>query len=205
VFPTLNQITALVSVVLIDVVLAGDNAIVVGMAAAGLAPDRRRQAIVIGIAAATVLRILFAVIALQLLAVIGLGLAGGVLLLWVAWKLFRELRGAHAAQTTNPISPAPRKTLRQAVMHIVVADISMSLDNVLAVAGVAKAQAEPWVLFVGLILSVALMGLASALVARLLARLPWLAWLGLSIITIVALRMIWDGGGEVLGHVGAMH
>src|ERR1700744_1148467 len=99
--PTLNQITALVSVVLIDIVLAGDNAIVVGMAAAGLAPDRRRQAIVIGIAAATVLRILFAAIALQLLAIIGLGLAGGVLLLWVAWKLFRELRGAHAAHATG--------------------------------------------------------------------------------------------------------
>jgi YjbE family integral membrane protein len=205
VFPTLNQITALVSVVLIDVVLAGDNAIVVGMAAAGLAPDRRRQAIVIGIAAATVLRILFAAIALRLLEVIGLGLAGGILLLWVAWKLFRELRGAHAAQATSAASPAPRKTLRQAVTHIVVADISMSLDNVLAVAGVAKAQAEPWVLFVGLILSVALMGLASALVARLLARLPWLAWLGLAIIAAVALRMIWDGGGEVLVHVGVTH
>jgi YjbE family integral membrane protein len=204
-FPTLNQITALVSVVLIDVVLAGDNAIVVGMAAAGLPSDRRRQAIVIGIAAATVLRILFAAIALQLLAIIGLGLAGGVLLLWVAWKLFRELRGTHAAPATGQTSTAPRKSLRQAVMHIVVADISMSLDNVLAVAGVAKAQAEPWVLFVGLILSVALMGLASALVARLLARLPWLAWLGLAIIAVVALRMIWDGGGEVLGHVGAMH
>jgi YjbE family integral membrane protein len=204
-FPTLNQITALVSVVLIDVVLAGDNAIVVGMAAAGLTPDRRRQAIFIGIAAATVLRILFAAIALQLLAIIGLGLAGGVLLLWVAWKLFRELRGAHAAQATTSTSSAPRKTLRQAVMHIVVADISMSLDNVLAVAGVAKAQAEPWVLFVGLILSVALMGLASALVARLLVRLPWLAWLGLAIIAVVALRMIWEGGGEVLGHVGVMH
>jgi YjbE family integral membrane protein len=204
VFPTLNQITALVSVVLIDVVLAGDNAIVVGMAAAGLAPDRRRQAIVIGIAAATVLRILFAAIALRLLEVIGLGLAGGVLLLWVAWKLFRELRGAHAAQATNPTSPAPRKSLRQAVMHIVVADISMSLDNVLAVAGVARTQSEPWVLFLGLILSVALMGVASTLVARLLARHFWLSWLGLAIIAVVALRMIWGGGGEVLGHVGVI-
>jgi len=205
VLPTLNQITALVSVVLIDVVLAGDNAIVVGMAAAGLAPDRRRQAIVIGIAAATVLRILFAAIALKLLAVIGLGLAGGVLLLWVAWKLFRELRGAHAARATNATSPAPRKTLRQAVMHIVVADISMSLDNVLAVAGVARTQAEPWVLFLGLILSVALMGVASTLVARLLARHFWLSWLGLALIAVVALRMIWGGGGEVLGHVGVIH
>jgi len=200
-FPTLNQITALVSVVLIDVVLAGDNAIVVGMAAAGLTPDRRRQAIVIGIAAATVLRILFAAVALQLLAIIGLGLAGGVLLLWVAWKLFRELRGAHAARATSSTSVAPRKTLRQAVMNIVVADISMSLDNVLAVAGVARTQAEPWVLFLGLILSVALMGVASTLVARLLARHFWLSWLGLAIIAVVALRMIWGGGGEVLGHL----
>lgn len=205
VFPTLNQITALVSVVLIDVVLAGDNAIVVGMAAAGLTPDRRRQAIVIGIAAATVLRILFAAIALKLLAVIGLGLAGGVLLLWVAWKLFRELRGVHAAHATNSASSTPRKTLRQAVMHIVVADVSMSLDNVLAVAGVARTQAEPWVLFLGLILSVALMGVASTLVARLLARHFWLSWVGLAVIAVVALRMIWSGGGEVLGHVGAMH
>jgi YjbE family integral membrane protein len=204
-FPTLNQITALVSVVLIDVVLAGDNAIVVGMAAAGLSPDRRRQAIVIGIAAATVLRILFAAVALRLLAVIGLGLAGGVLLLWVAWKLFRELRGVHAAQGTNPMALAPRKTLFQAVTHIVVADISMSLDNVLAVAGVARTQAEPWVLFLGLILSVALMGVASTLVARLLARHFWLSWLGLAIIAVVALRMIWEGGGEVLDHVGMIH
>ena len=206
--PTLNQITALVSVVLIDVVLAGDNAIVVGMAAAGLPADSRRRAILIGIGAATLLRIAFAAIALQLLAVIGLALAGGVLLLWVAWKLFRELRQAQAAKTARGNAgegtPAPQKTVRQAVINIVVADISMSLDNVLAVAGVARTQSEPWVLFLGLILSVALMGVASSLVARLLTRHFWLSWLGLAIIAAVALRMIWAGGDEVLGRVGGI-
>lgn len=203
--PTLNQITALVSVVLIDVVLAGDNAIVVGMAASGLPTEQRRRAIVIGIGAATVLRILFAAIALQLLEIIGLALAGGVLLLWVAWKLFRELRHAQSVRRIGrdeASSPAVHKTVRQAATNIVVADISMSLDNVLAVAGVARTQAEPWVLFLGLILSVALMGIAANFVARLLARRPWLAWLGLGIITAVALRMIWAGGGEVLAHAG---
>jgi YjbE family integral membrane protein len=203
VIPTLNQITALVSVVVIDLVLAGDNAIVVGMAAAGLAPERRRRAIVAGIAAATVLRILFAAIALQLLEIIGLALAGGILLLWVAWKLFRELRQAERARSAAAgRAPPHAKTTRQAIVQIVVADISMSLDNVLAVAGVARTQAEPWVLFLGLILSVALMGVASTLVARLLGRHSWLAWVGLAIIAVVALRMIWAGGGEVLAHIG---
>jgi YjbE family integral membrane protein len=201
--PSVNQITALLSVVFIDIVLAGDNAIIVGMAAAGLPAERRRQAIVIGIAAATVLRILFAAIALQLLAIIGLVLAGGILLLWVAWKLFRELRHAQTERETKAeaVSSAPRTTMRQAVTNIVVADVSMSLDNVLAVAGVARTQSEPWVLYIGLLLSVALMWLASTLVARLLARHFWLSWLGLAIIAVVALRMIWDGAAEVLGHL----
>jgi YjbE family integral membrane protein len=198
VLPTLNQITALVSVVMIDLVLAGDNAIVVGIAAAGLPPERRHRAILIGIVAATVLRIAFAAIALKLLAIIGLALAGGVLLLWVCWKLFRELRETRAdAAAQGETRGRQPKTMRQTVMHIIVADISMSLDNVLAVAGVAKVQAEPWVLFLGLILSVALMGLASTLVARLLGRYFWLSWLGLAIIVAVALRMIWSGGDEV--------
>jgi YjbE family integral membrane protein len=203
VLPTLNQITALVSVVMIDLVLAGDNAIVVGMAAAGLPPERRRRAILIGIGVATALRILFAALALRLLAIIGLSLAGGILLLWVAWKLFRELRQSHAAGLRHGggDDPAGRKTMAQAVLHIVVADVSMSLDNVLAVAGVAKTQAEPWVLFLGLGLSVALMGVASSLIARLLARHSWLAWLGLAIIGLVALRMIWAGGGDVFARL----
>jgi YjbE family integral membrane protein len=201
VLPTLNQIAALVSVVMIDLVLAGDNAIVVGIAAAGLPPERRHRAILIGIGAATVLRILFAAIALKLLAIIGLALAGGLLLLWVCWKLFRELRETHADGATHGAPARQPKTMRQTVMHIVVADVSMSLDNVLAVAGIAKVQAEPWVLFLGLILSVALMGLASTVVARLLARYFWLSWLGLAIIVAVALRMIWSGGDEVFESV----
>lgn len=202
--PTLNQITALASVVVIDVVLAGDNAIVVGMAAAALPAPRRRRAILLGIVAATVLRILFAAVALRLLAIIGLGLAGGLLLLWVAWKLYRELRRAReveVASGSHQQPPARQKTTSQAVFQIVAADLSMSLDNVLAVAGVARTQAEPWVLFLGLVLSVALMGVASSLIARLLGRYSWLSWLGLAIIAAVALRMIWAGGGEVLGHL----
>lgn len=195
----LNQITALAAVVVIDVVLAGDNAIVVGLAVAGLPAGRRHRAIVAGIAAATVLRILFAFAALRLLEVIGLGLAGGVLLLWVAWKLYRELRQTHAPGTEG--SAAPPKTMRQAITQIVIADLSMSLDNVLAVAGVAKTQAAPWVLVVGLALSVALMGIASNLIARLVVRYPRISWLGVAIIAAVALRMIWVGGGEVLSQV----
>ena len=206
--PTLNQITALVSVVLIDVVLAGDNAIVVGMAAAGLPPKSRRRAILIGIAAATVLRIAFAAIALQLLEIIGLSLAGGILLLWVAWKFYRELRETQAARgrgsAATSHAAAGEKTTAKAVMQILVADISMSLDNVLAVAGVARTQAEPWVLFLGLILSVALMGVASTLVARLLTRHFWLSWLGLAVIAGVALKMIWACGVEVLVHLGVV-
>ena len=201
--PSLSDIVAVLSVVIIDVVLAGDNAIIVGLAAAGLPEAQRRRAILIGIAAATALRILFAAIALRLLEIIGLGLAGGLLLLWVAWKLYHELRQMQRTRgVAQAQSVAPRqKTLRQAVMQIVLADLSMSLDNVLAVAGVAKTQAAPWVLFAGLTLSVALMGVASSLVARLLARYFWLSWLGLAIITAVALRMIWSGGGEVIGHL----
>ena len=200
--PTLSQLTALASVIMIDIVLAGDNAIVVGMAAAGLPPEHRRRVILLGISAATVLRIGFAAIALQLLEIIGLSLAGGVLLLWVAWKLFRELRHKRRTRALPEQAPAPEKTAFQAVTQIVVADLSMSLDNVLAVAGVARTQAEPWVLVLGLVLSVALMGLASGLIARLLARYSWLVWLGLAIIVGVALRMVWAGSDEVLFHFG---
>jgi YjbE family integral membrane protein len=199
----LNEITALAFVVVIDVVLAGDNAIVVGLAVAGLALEQRRRAIVIGIGAATVLRILFAFVALQLLDVIGLAFAGGVLLLWVAWKLYRELRQSQKAARDGSAGVAPprQKTMRQAITQIVLADLSMSLDNVLAVAGVARTQAASWVLVVGLVLSVALMGLASNLIARLVTRYPKLSWLGVAIVAVVALRMIWAGGDEVLVHI----
>lgn len=197
----LHQAAALLSIVIIDVVLAGDNAIVIGMAAAGLPPEQRVKAIAGGVVAATVLRIGFALLAMRLLEVIGLRLAGGILLLWVAWKLYRELSHARRRSHPEPGAATDRpKTLSRALTQIVVADLSMSLDNVIAVAGVARTQSEPWVLVAGLVLSVALMGVASNFIARLLARWPWIAWLGLAIIALVALRMIWEGGEEIILH-----
>jgi len=203
----LNQASALISVIIIDIVLAGDNAIVVGMAAAGLPADHRRRVIAAGIGAATVLRILFAFVAVELLqTVIGLTLAGGLLLLWVAWKMHREISDAHPAPATDGEAGARRpprqKTPAQALGQIVVADLSMSLDNVLAVAGVARDH--PFVLVVGLVLSIALMGVASTFVARLLDRASWLSWVGLGIITLVAFRMIWDGSTQILHQSAAL-
>jgi YjbE family integral membrane protein len=194
-----SDLWALLSVVVIDVVLAGDNAIVVGMAAAGLPRQRRRRVIAVGIAIATVLRVLLSMVAMQLLAIIGLTLAGGVLLLWVAWKFYRELRpgGEPRAERAAP-GEDPPKGFGSALLKIVLADVSMSLDNVLAVAGTARDNW--WVLGVGLLLSVALMGAASTLVARLLDRYRWIAWLGLGLVTFVALRMIYDGSAEVWTH-----
>jgi len=196
------ELIALATVVLIDLVLAGDNAIVVGMAAAGLPPDMRRKAIIIGIGAAAALRIMFAFFATKLLGVIGLTLAGGILLLWVCWKLWREIRSghhleteeAHAALEDTPAATGT-KTLGQALSQIVIADVSMSLDNVLAVAGTARDHT--WVLIVGLVLSVALMGVAANFVARIMKRAPWIAYVGLLVIAWVAARMIFDGGLEM--------
>jgi len=183
---------ALLTVVGIDVALAGDNAIVVGMAAAGLPVEQRRRAIIAGVAAAAGLRIIFALFTVQLLQVIGLTLAGGLLLLWVSWKLWREIRrGGCESGNAEPTA----KSFRQAVTQIVVADVSMSLDNVLAVAGAAREHMA--VLVIGLTLSVGLMGLAANLVAGLLRRLPWLAYAGVLMVLYVAVRMIWDGGLEV--------
>jgi YjbE family integral membrane protein len=191
----LAQISAFIQVVLIDVTLAGDNAIVVGMAAAGLEGRERRKAVLAGIAMATLLRIGLAMVASSLLAVIGLTLAGGILLLWVAWKMARETLGArHACAAAAPCT-APKKTVAQAMLQIVVADVSMSIDNVLAVAGTARQNM--WVLVSGLVLSVALMGVASTLVTRILKRMPWIVWVGLGIITYVSLHMIYDGWREV--------
>lgn len=197
----LNQASALISVIIIDIVLAGDNAVVVGMAAAGLPMARRRRVIAVGIGAATVLRILFAFVAVELLqTMIGLTLAGGLLLLWVAWKMQREISEARPAVAPGSGAEGRRrpreKTPAQALGQIVLADLSMSLDNVLAVAGVARDH--PVVLVVGLVLSIALMGVASTYVARLLDRAFWLSWVGLGIITLVALRMIWDGSTQIL-------
>ncbi len=198
------EITALFSVVVIDLVLAGDNAVVVGMAAAGLRPAVRHKAIIYGIAAAAVLRIIFAVSASELLEVLGLTLAGGLLLLWVTWKLWREIREGYQADpayaTEGAGAPArsstgAQKSFGQALLQIVVADVSMSLDNVLAVAGTARGHI--WVLVIGLTLSVALMGVAATLVAGLLRKHPWISYLGLLLIAIVAINMIWDGGHQV--------
>ena len=205
-----NQFGALLSVVIVDVVLAGDNAIVVGMAAAGLPIERRGRVIVLGIAAATILRILLAYFAVQLLAIIGMTLAGGVLLLWVSWKMYREFRemqvARHATATAdsycqNPV-PIRQKSAGQALTQIVLADVSMSLDNVLAVAGIARDHFE--LLAFGLVLSVALMGVASTYIARLLDRHFWISWVGLGIITFVSLRMIWEGSNQVLHRTAAL-
>ena len=197
----LSELYALLAVIVIDLVLAGDNAVVVGMAAAGLPGALRRKAILFGIAAAAVLRIGLALFATQILDVVGVILIGGFLLLWVCWKLWRETRASgHAGQAAcagGPASgrqPAKPKTFRQAILQIVLADVSMSLDNVLAVAGTARHHV--WVLIVGLSLSVALTGLAATFVAAALRRYPWITYVGLALIAWVALTMIWSGGWD---------
>ncbi len=200
---------ALLQVIGIDLVLAGDNAIVIGLAAAGLAKEMRAKAILVGILAATVLRIGFALITTKLLAIVGLLLAGGILLLWVCWKMWRELKEQHdeANRANEALSGQDlnadgvvagggcTKSFRQAATQIVIADISMSLDNVLAVAGAAREH--PTVLVIGLVLSIAMMGLAASFIARLLHRHRWIAYVGLAIIVYVALDMIWRGWWEV--------
>lgn len=196
-----GEISAFASVVVIDLVLAGDNAIIVGMAAAGLPPRQRRLVIAIGIGLAVLFRIAFAVVAVQLLAIIGLVLAGGLLLLWVAWKMWRELReGATVDPDLAPDSScaprAPAKKPGTAIWQIAIADLSMSLDNVLAVAGAARDHMA--MLIFGLVLSVALMGAAATIIARFMARHHWLAYLGLVIVTFVAVSMIVEGAGEIL-------
>jgi YjbE family integral membrane protein len=205
--PFFSQLYAFVSVVIIDLVLAGDNAIVVGMAASGLPREKQRRVIMLGIVLALVFRVVFALIAVQLLAIIGLLLAGGLLLLWVAWKMWRELHpgdGTGAVPDLNEIhnpgraaggaAPGTKKT-STAIWQIAVADVSMSLDNVLAVAGAARDHMV--MLVFGLVLAVALMGVAASFIAKLLARHHWLNYLGLAIITFVALTMIWEGAAEV--------
>jgi YjbE family integral membrane protein len=188
--------------VLIDIVLAGDNAVVVGTAAAGLPPAQQRRVIFIGAVLALVARVLFALVATQLLAIIGLLLAGGILLLWVAWKIWRELHSnGHGDANAAAVVPAP-KTMRSAIMQVAVADISMSLDNVLAVAGAARDH--PYIMVFGLVLSIALMAVAAQMIARLIDRHRWIAYVGLVIVLIVAGKMIYEGGLEVLEHVDAV-
>lgn len=206
---TSEALTALFQVIMIDLVLAGDNAVVIGLAVAGLPAEMRNKAILLGIAAATVLRIIFAGLTTQLLSIIGLLLAGGVLLLWVAWKMWRELRtptieeidaqealGGEDINADGTIAGhVPRKTFKQAAWQIIVADVSMSLDNVLAVAGAAREH--PTVLVIGLALSIALMGLAASYIAKLLHNHRWIAYAGLAIILYVAVDMVYRGFKEV--------
>ncbi|MER2535681.1 MAG: TerC family protein [Rhizobiaceae bacterium] len=212
---TTEALSALLQVIMIDLVLAGDNAIVIGLAAAGLPKEQRAKAILIGIIAATVLRIGFAAATTQLLQIVGLLLAGGILLLWVCWKMWRELRTPHHEEqaATEALADAdlnkdgtvaggaPRKTFAQAAWQIVIADVSMSLDNVLAVAGAARDH--PYILVFGLILSIALMGIAASFIARILQKHRWIAYVGLVVILYVSVEMIYRGGMEVWGALGA--
>jgi YjbE family integral membrane protein len=199
-------LNSLLQVVLIDLVLAGDNAIVIGLAAAGLPAAQRGKAILIGIVAATMLRILFAGLATQILQIVGLLLAGGILLLWVCWKMWRELRASPAepmeakeaagAAAGTTAEGKPRKTLVQATWQIIVADVSMSLDNVLAVAGAAREH--PMVMIFGLALSIAMMGVAASFIAGLLQNHRWIAYVGLAVILYVAVEMIFRGTLDIM-------
>jgi YjbE family integral membrane protein len=209
-FISSEHLTALFQVIMIDLVLAGDNAIVIGLAAAGLPEGQRKKAILIGILAATALRIGFASVTVQLLQIIGLLLAGGVLLLWVCWKMWRELHTSHepklqslssASTIDTSAATGHKKTLGQAVWQITLADVSMSLDNVLAVAGAAREH--PMILIFGLALSIALMGLAATFIARLLEKHRWIAYVGLAIILYVAVDMCYRGALEVWPHINA--
>jgi YjbE family integral membrane protein len=212
-----EAIAALFQVVMIDLALAGDNAIVVGLAAAGLPEQQRTRAILFGMGGATALLILFAGITTQLLKVVGLLFAGGVLLLWVCWKMWRELRASADEEEEEAIealtgfdvnadgtiaSHAPRKTLAQATGQIIIADLSMSLDNVLAVAGAARDH--PGVLVFGLSLSILLMGVAARFIASLLHRYRWIAYLGLLVILYVAFGMVFRGAEELRPVVSAV-
>ncbi|HTW33408.1 MAG TPA: TerC family protein [Rhizomicrobium sp.] len=206
------SLAALIQVILIDIAMAGDNAIVIGLAATRVPKPDRRKVIFGGLVAAVVLRLVLAVMTATILERIGLMFAGGILLLWVAWRLYRDIHHghddkigahaiAHAGQRENGCTPSsppvPAHDVRKAIIQIAIADVSMSLDNVLAVAGAAMKHV--WVLVVGLMLSVALMGFAASFVARLLQRHPWISYAGLTIVVYVALRMIWFGGMEIWG------
>jgi YjbE family integral membrane protein len=204
-----GQFSAFIQVLMIDLVLAGDNAIVVGALAAGLPPEQRKKVIVIGVVAALVLRIGFALIVTQLLQIVGLILAGGILLLWVAWRMWRDLRGSGHGESPGSAEVAgdehsglrPAKSFASAAWAVAVADVSMSLDNVLAVAGAARDH--PGILIVGLIFAVALMGVAANYIARIIERYRWVAYIGLVVIIYVAFKMIYDGWYDVAPVFGA--
>lgn len=198
-------IAAFFEILAIDIVLAGDNAIVVGALAAGLPPAERRKVIMIGVLAALILRIAFALVVTQLLQIVGLVLAGGILLLWVAWRMYRELRHEGESAGSEEIvgdehsGLRPAQSFASAAWGVALADVSMSLDNVLAVAGAAREH--PLVLVFGLVLSVLLMGAAANVIARYIDRYRWIAWAGLLVILWVALKMIYEGAGHVAPHI----
>jgi YjbE family integral membrane protein len=200
-FISASALTAFVEILFIDIVLAGDNAIVVGALAAGLPAEQRRKVILIGVLAALVLRIAFALIVTQLLQIVGLVLAGGILLLWVAWRMYREIRHKDESEGSEEVAGdehsglKPARSFASAAWGVALADVSMSLDNVLAVAGAARDH--PWVLVFGLILSVLLMGLAANFIARYIDRYRWIAWVGLIVILWVACKMIFEGAAHV--------
>ncbi len=191
----------LAQVIMIDLMLAGDNAVVIGIAAAQVAPEQRKKVIFWGLAVAVGLRIALAWVAVELLAVIGLMLAGGILLLWVSWRFYRDIRAGHLNDMNGTVECAPEKgatthcSMRRAITQIFLADISMSLDNVLGVAGAAREH--PYVLAIGLVLSIALMGLAAGVIAKVLQRHHWVSYVGLAIVVYVALSMIWDGAVQI--------
>ena len=195
------ELTAFLQIIVIDIVMSGDNAIIIGMAAAGLPPELRKKAIFWGIIGATVLRIFFALIVVQLLSITGIKVIGGLLLLWVCWRMWQEIRaGATVEDIEREVEENAKKglpkTLRTAMVNIIVADATMSLDNVLAVAGAARDHLE--MLIFGLVLSIALMALTANYIAKLLEKHTWLGYLGLAIIAYVAIQMIWQGTGEVM-------
>jgi YjbE family integral membrane protein len=196
-----QDLVALAQVIVIDVALAGDNALVIGIAAARVPAASRSRVIFWGIAGAVIIRVVLAAMVTQLLAIIGLTLAGGILLLWVCWKMFREFRRVDHSQADGIAAPADGAAgneFRRAITQIIVADLSMSLDNVLAVAGAAKGNLA--ILLVGLGLSIVLTAVAANLVAKWLSRYAWINWLGLAVVLYVALEMIWRGTAEVLSH-----
>ncbi|MBF0108331.1 MAG: YjbE family putative metal transport protein [Magnetococcales bacterium] len=203
----ISQLTAFVQVVFIDLVLAGDNAIVVGMAAASVPAHQRKQVIILGTVAAVILRILFALVTTQLLQIIGLTLAGGLLLMFVAWQMFKDIRSHRHKKSEEELareamSKGEKKSVAGAVWQVAMADLSMSLDNVLAVAGAAKDH--PGILIAGLVIAIIMMAFAANYIARMIQQRPWIAWVGLAIITYVALDMIWRGYFQITTVTGAV-
>jgi YjbE family integral membrane protein len=206
--PWAPAVIAFGQVLMIDLVLAGDNAVAVGLAAAGVQESQRKKVILAGLAIAVAMRIGFALITTQLLGIVGLSLAGGLLLLWVCWKMWSEIRELAATDKRNANgapeqasdldagSARPAKTFRQALLQILIADLSMSLDNVLAVAGAAREH--PYILALGLLMSIALMGVAATWIAKLLHQHRWIGYVGLFVVLYVALHMIWDGHRKVV-------